>query len=270
MSDADGTGSYHQLNVIIDSAKLNSTGGIFKPDPYVELSVDGKLPRKTEYMKSTYNPSWQERFTLLVTPYSKLQFKIYSHSALRRDVLLGQEVVDLYSKLKLHRGKFENLSMVLDLSSDGRTSSRSNVGELSIHLDGLKVDLNKFPSRPTREQQTANSSTNAAQANGSASQENDRSTGGISFTRNSYPLPYTPADSNNSHHQGVRPRVRPIPNGTAPGAPLAINSSPSSHSISTDRHSLPPVGNLHLAVPPPPNPRESLVLLNFKIVDLVK
>jgi hypothetical protein len=41
-------------------------GSIFKPNPYVELSVDEKNPRKTEVVKCTYQPKWNEEFTVYV------------------------------------------------------------------------------------------------------------------------------------------------------------------------------------------------------------
>ena len=51
---------------LVAGAKLNSFGGFFssKPDPYLELSVDGQPPRKTDVVKKTLNPSWNEHFTV--------------------------------------------------------------------------------------------------------------------------------------------------------------------------------------------------------------
>lgn len=267
MSDSDTARILYQLNVLVDSAKLSSTGSLFKPDPYVELSVDGKMPRKTEYIKSSYTPSWKEQFTLLVTPYSKLSFKIFSHSSLRKDLMLGQEVVDLYSKLKLHKGKFENLSMILELSSDGKTASRQNVGELKISLDGLTVDLSKYPPPASKDppitRATSESSNSLSQTNGSAMHElqlNSHSQGNLASAGWGSRTP-TFGDSTNNGHQGVRPRVKPIANGSAPGAesrdsPAVINSS-SSHSLAkAERRSLPPIGNLSISSSAPPvNPR---------------
>ena len=53
----------------VSSAKLNSHGGVFssKADPYLELSVDGQPPRKTEIIKKTWTPTWNEHFTVYVT-----------------------------------------------------------------------------------------------------------------------------------------------------------------------------------------------------------
>ncbi|QQP39524.1 E3 ubiquitin-protein ligase, partial [Caligus rogercresseyi] len=62
--------------------------GILKPNPYVEMSVDGKPPRRSEILKATYNPKWEEVITLLVTPFSKISFRLYDHSSFKKDALL--------------------------------------------------------------------------------------------------------------------------------------------------------------------------------------
>ncbi|KAH8019548.1 hypothetical protein HPB51_019975 [Rhipicephalus microplus] len=87
------------------SAKLNSSGILFKPDPYVELSVDGGVPVKTEYSKSTCNPKWDEQFPVLVTPYSKLHFRVFNHNSLMKDALLGEGCLELYHVLEKADGK---------------------------------------------------------------------------------------------------------------------------------------------------------------------
>jgi len=39
--------------------------GFFKPDPYVELCVDGQTPpRKTEVIAKSLSPTWNEHFTV--------------------------------------------------------------------------------------------------------------------------------------------------------------------------------------------------------------
>lgn len=55
---------YFDLLFAVASARLNNTGSLFKPYPYVELSVDNKSPRKTDYVKSNYSPKWNESFTV--------------------------------------------------------------------------------------------------------------------------------------------------------------------------------------------------------------
>ena len=52
----------------VHSAKLTAVGGLFssKPDPYLELVVDGQPPRKTEVVRKNSAPKWDEQFTVWV------------------------------------------------------------------------------------------------------------------------------------------------------------------------------------------------------------
>jgi Ca2+-dependent lipid-binding protein len=65
---------------IVSSAKLSGTTAFFKPDPYVEISVDGGPPNKTDYNKSTYNPKWDEIFPLYVFYYFSINYLLFSYS----------------------------------------------------------------------------------------------------------------------------------------------------------------------------------------------
>lgn len=48
----------------VECAHLRVGTSFLKPNPYVEISVDDKSPRKTEIVKCTYQPKWNEEFTL--------------------------------------------------------------------------------------------------------------------------------------------------------------------------------------------------------------
>lgn len=51
----------------VQSANLKDTNSSFfsgKGDPYVEMVVDSQPPRKTEVVKKTWNPKWDEHFTV--------------------------------------------------------------------------------------------------------------------------------------------------------------------------------------------------------------
>ncbi len=39
---------------------------LLKPNPYVELFLDSKLVKKTDVVKCTYQPKWNEKFTMYV------------------------------------------------------------------------------------------------------------------------------------------------------------------------------------------------------------
>jgi hypothetical protein len=45
------------LSLTVDCARLNQTSSLLKPNPYVEVIVDGKPPKRTEFCKSTYQGS---------------------------------------------------------------------------------------------------------------------------------------------------------------------------------------------------------------------
>ncbi len=49
-----------QLSLHVDNAKLvSSSTALLKPNPYVEVVVDGKPPKKTDVAKATYQPRYE-------------------------------------------------------------------------------------------------------------------------------------------------------------------------------------------------------------------
>jgi len=54
-------------DVSVHNATIHQHLGFFKPDPYVELCVDGQTPpRKTEVIAKSLSPTWNEHFTVYV------------------------------------------------------------------------------------------------------------------------------------------------------------------------------------------------------------
>ncbi|XP_019628999.1 PREDICTED: NEDD4-like E3 ubiquitin-protein ligase WWP1 isoform X2 [Branchiostoma belcheri] len=145
MSDAQNP-SFSQLQVTITSAKLKDVGGGWfasKPDPYVELSVDGQPPRKTEVVKKTLTPTWNEHFTVLVTPYSKLELSVFNHFNLKTDVLMGRLHLDLYPVLRENSGKLTNLELKKDLQLNVK-NVQVRAGDLQLVLDGMNVNMEHY------------------------------------------------------------------------------------------------------------------------------
>ena len=183
---------FSRLSLTIERASLNPTSyqhysGLkligSKPNLYVEVVIDGKQPRKTEFCKGTYQPRWSgEPFIIPVTPYSKMQFRLFDHSSFKRDTLVAEANLDLYPLLIQNNGKCQMLQTSLDLflsnpsskhsSSNGHGGSRnssvnqtnnssisnmssdrigtsmatnSKAGELNVKLDGLNVDMTQVP-----------------------------------------------------------------------------------------------------------------------------
>ncbi|XP_024870767.1 E3 ubiquitin-protein ligase Su(dx) [Temnothorax curvispinosus] len=137
---------FHQLSITIEGAILRSST-FLKPNPYIEFSVDDKSPRKTEVSKSTYQPKWNEEFTILVTPYSQLHFRLLDHSTFRKDTLIGEKRINLFQVLSHYNGKLENLELTFDLMSESKHDSQlCKVGELITVFDGLRIDTtNEIP-----------------------------------------------------------------------------------------------------------------------------
>ena len=140
---------FSQLSLTIDVGRINSNVCLLKPNPYVEVTVDGKPPKKTEIVKGTFQPRWNEPITLLVTPYSKILFRLYDHNSFKKDTLLGEQTLNLYNVLKTREGKCTNATMSLDITSEAKHHAGSNghgkVGELVVVLDGLNIDINAIP-----------------------------------------------------------------------------------------------------------------------------
>lgn len=104
--------------------------------------MDSNPARKTEYQKTTYLPKWNDTFTVLVTPTSILQFRIYDHSNFRKDSLIGEQTVHLVQILQHYNGRCENLELAMDLLYESKSENRQiKNGELVAVLNGLKIDM---------------------------------------------------------------------------------------------------------------------------------
>uniref|UniRef100_A0A8C0IDF2 HECT-type E3 ubiquitin transferase n=1 Tax=Bubo bubo TaxID=30461 RepID=A0A8C0IDF2_BUBBB len=95
------------------SAKLKEKNKWFGPSPYVEVSVDGQS-KKTEKCNNTNSPKWKQ----IVTPVSKLNFRVWSHQTLKSDVLLGSAALDIHETLKSNSMKLEQVVVTLHLVGD--------------------------------------------------------------------------------------------------------------------------------------------------------
>lgn len=134
------------LFIPVEHASLRSNG-FLKPNPYVEISIDNKSTRKTDFLKNTNAPKWNERFTVIVSANSVLHFRVLDHSSFRKDSVLGQQTVFLANILEHYNGVLENLELSMDLLSDGSSSKLNEprqptkTGELVAVLNGLKIDM---------------------------------------------------------------------------------------------------------------------------------
>uniref|UniRef100_A0A3Q2YQE8 E3 ubiquitin-protein ligase n=1 Tax=Hippocampus comes TaxID=109280 RepID=A0A3Q2YQE8_HIPCM len=131
-----------QLQVTVLSAKLKENKkNWFGPSPYVEVAVDGQSKR-TEKCNNTHSPKWKQALTVIVTPLSKLIFRVWSHQTLKADILLGMATLEICDTLKANELKLCEVVQTLQLCSD--RDSRDIVGDLSVCLDGMHVDPEAF------------------------------------------------------------------------------------------------------------------------------
>ncbi|XP_030885310.1 E3 ubiquitin-protein ligase Itchy homolog [Leptonychotes weddellii] len=127
-----------QLQITVISAKLKENKkNWFGPSPYVEVTVDGQS-KKTEKCNNTNSPKWKQPLTVIVTPVSKLHFRVWSHQTLKSDVLLGTAALDIFETLKSNNMKLEEVVMTLQLVGDKEPTE--TIGDLSVCLDGLQLE----------------------------------------------------------------------------------------------------------------------------------
>ncbi|XP_005105292.1 E3 ubiquitin-protein ligase Su(dx) [Aplysia californica] len=228
---ASATPQLSQLVVTVKSAKITTVGGLFssKPDPYLELSVDGQPPRKTDVCRKTLSPKWDDHFTVLVTPYSKLDLKVLSSNSIRTDTIIGQAVLDLHPLLDKENGKFKNLSHNVDLKAEGKKT-----GELGIILNGLEVNMRNFPKRPRngpRGSTTSVSNGSAAAASTASAAQSSSSGSRGQGNEGKRQAPRPPPASNS---QGRSPPPVPPPPNVGGSSPRTAAAPGSTSSNSND------------------------------------
>lgn len=143
---------FHQLTCKVVAAKLKFTGlgaswfSAGKGDHYAEIIVDGEPPRRTETIRKTLEPRWDEQFTILVTPYSIIEFRVFMKQSMRTDILVGNTKVDLYNLLLKYEGRLSTIEMKLPIKHNDK-GRESATGDIDILFDNLQIDLNDFPAR---------------------------------------------------------------------------------------------------------------------------
>uniref|UniRef100_A0A672NPV9 E3 ubiquitin-protein ligase n=1 Tax=Sinocyclocheilus grahami TaxID=75366 RepID=A0A672NPV9_SINGR len=123
------------------SAKLkDNKKNWFGPSPYVEVCVDGQS-KKTEKCNNTHSPKWKQPLTVIVTPFSKLIFRVWSHQTLKSDVLLGVATLDVSETLKSHDMKSECLcSAALTTGTRAQHKPASSTGSFPDGSDSSRSD----------------------------------------------------------------------------------------------------------------------------------
>ncbi|XP_062500651.1 NEDD4-like E3 ubiquitin-protein ligase WWP2 [Corticium candelabrum] len=172
-----------QVHITVISASLKEVNdgwfGGGKPDTYVEVCCDQNTSRKTEAVKKTWQPKWDDDFNILVTPTSSMEFRVFSHKTLKADIQLGVATVDINNLLRKHNGKLSSEKLTLKLNKEGIYA-----GDLDIMLDGLEYDLRTLGIEPPASTVNTNS-TNTA----------EEQTAGMTSDSSSHPLENANQDS---------------------------------------------------------------------------
>nr|XP_046253048.1 itchy E3 ubiquitin protein ligase b [Scatophagus argus]XP_046253049.1 itchy E3 ubiquitin protein ligase b [Scatophagus argus] len=219
-----------QLQIIVLSAKLKENKkNWFGPSPYVEVTVDGQS-KKTEKCNNTHSPKWKQALTVIVTPFSKLVFRVWSHQTLKSDVLLGVAMLDVSDTLKSNDMKISEVVQTLQLYADRGQSDV--VGDLSVCLDGMTVDPEMFATAEADRHSTSNGE---SQPNGDhvIRQSRDNSPAVDGVEHRSSPCGRRSVNSTGSpsvSSGGSRPLRPPRPSRPPPPTPHRPTSSPASSS----------------------------------------
>uniref|UniRef100_A0AAX7UZX8 E3 ubiquitin-protein ligase n=1 Tax=Astatotilapia calliptera TaxID=8154 RepID=A0AAX7UZX8_ASTCA len=207
-----------QLQIVVLSAKLKENKkNWFGPSPYVEVTVDGQS-KKTEKCTNTHSPKWKQPLTVIVTPFSKLVFRVWSHQTLKSDLLLGMATLDLSETLKSNDMKISEVVQTLQLCADRDESDV--VGDLSVCLDGMTVDPDMFAKAEADHHSESRKSTkrnlhwNIEHKSSPSGRRSVNSTGSPSVSST-----------------GLRPVRPPRPSRPPPPTPRRPNSSPVSCTI---------------------------------------
>lgn len=225
-----GTSNGHplkaQLQIIVLSAKLRENKkNWFGPSPYVEVTVDGQS-KKTEKCNNTHSPKWKQPLTVIVTPFSKLVFRVWSHQTLKSDIFLGMAKLDLRETLKSNDMKISEVVQTLQLYADREQSEV--VGEMSVCLDGMTVDPEMFASAEADHYSTSNGDSSQHNGDHALRPSRDSSPAVDGVEHRSSPSTRRTENSKGSPSPAGKPTRPPRPSRPPPPTPRRPTSSPAS------------------------------------------
>lgn len=92
------------FDVVVKQASISpqNSSGI---RTFVEVLVDGKSFCKTLTSTKTWSPTWDHSASVIITPYSSLQFRIVQVSKFGLNLLIGESELNVYNILKANNGK---------------------------------------------------------------------------------------------------------------------------------------------------------------------
>eukprot|EP00825_Cyclidium_porcatum_P030024 TRINITY_DN31903_c0_g1_i2.p1 TRINITY_DN31903_c0_g1~~TRINITY_DN31903_c0_g1_i2.p1 ORF type:complete len:235 (-),score=62.83 TRINITY_DN31903_c0_g1_i2:267-971(-) len=120
--------------VTIKSAtQLGSFDSNGKSDPYCKLKINGKKVFKTQTIKKTLDPVWNEQCKIMLSTNDNIQFNLYDYDFMARDDYMGSCFLKITPEI-YNKQKSEFTLQVLD-----REMKESNkyIGKLQIELAKL-------------------------------------------------------------------------------------------------------------------------------------
>ncbi|XP_015252089.1 PREDICTED: E3 ubiquitin-protein ligase Itchy-like [Cyprinodon variegatus] len=215
-----------QLQINVLSAKLRENKkNWLGPSPYVEVTVDGQS-KKTEKCNNTHTPKWKQSLTVIVTPFSKLMFRVWSYQTLKSDLFLGQAKLHISETLKANNMKISKVVQTLQLYADREQTDW--VGDLCVVLDGMTVDPEMFAKAEADGQSTYNGGASHFNGDPTLRPNRDSFPTVASVEHRVSPSPQRTANSRGSPSLGGKPFRPPRPSRPPPPTPRRPTSSPAS------------------------------------------
>ncbi|XP_060793727.1 itchy E3 ubiquitin protein ligase b isoform X2 [Neoarius graeffei] len=218
-----GPGNGHpmkaQLQITVTSAKLKeSKKNWFGSSLYVEVVVDGQS-KKTEKCSNIHSLKWKQPLTVVVSPFSKVNFRVWSYQKRKSDLHLGMATLDVSETLKNNDMKLCDVMQTLPLCTDKEQTDV--VGDLSVRLDGMQVDPATFASAQANNKTTTNGESQHNEDTGIRSREGSPSVVNVPNGR-----AVNGTGSPSISNRGSRPQRPPRPSRPPPPTPRRPQSSP--------------------------------------------
>ncbi|KAL5103445.1 E3 ubiquitin-protein ligase Su dx [Taenia crassiceps] len=155
-----GSGLF-QVGVLVKQIVVNPRGPA-GARMFVEGFVDDKPAFKTSISVKSWSPSWNHSASVIISPYSSLQFKVIQLVKFGPNTLIGDAHLDVYSILKSNDGKVPCSPLALSVSKRGTLR-----GTLFVHFGPLEVDLQMIPPPLVVQERPTVDSSSSASFNGS-------------------------------------------------------------------------------------------------------
>ncbi|CAH8578563.1 unnamed protein product [Schistosoma turkestanicum] len=119
-------------------------------DLFADLLVDNTFVYKTKVCPKTWNPTWNESISVVASPKSTIQIKVFNHFKLGPDVLIAVAAINLFSILIEHNGVLSNCELRLSLfqGCDYKGSVFVILDKLNMCVQNLDNDNNIIDNLP--------------------------------------------------------------------------------------------------------------------------